>query len=113
MRYPIRLSNSRLSFAFQEPTRPCSPNTQVVRPKPNISSSTAVRRASRSSGHPCHRSLRAALAHIEGSAHLGPRKSFTAQLSDPVSVNLGARPSERLSLSARIAQTGPNPLLDE
>src|SRR5271157_3074554 len=28
MRYPIVRSNSRLSFAFQEPTRPCSPNIQ-------------------------------------------------------------------------------------
>jgi len=28
MRYPIRRSNSRLSFAFQEPTHPCSPNIQ-------------------------------------------------------------------------------------
>ena len=27
MRYPIRRSNSRLSFAFQEPTRLCVPNT--------------------------------------------------------------------------------------
>jgi hypothetical protein len=64
-------------------------------------------------GKPRNRSLSAPLAHIEGSAYLGPRKPFTPERSHPVSVDHGAGPSEFLPLGASIAQTSPNTLLDE
>src|SRR5664279_101100 len=59
-------------------------------------------------GQACDRSLGAPLAHLEGSAYLGPREPVLAQLSHADSVNLSAGPSELLALGARIAQAGLN-----
>ena len=86
---------------------------KAAEPKPNIPSSPAVRRACRSSGERCHRSLRAPFTNIERSAYLRPRKPFMPQRRHPGSVNLGPGPSELLSFGVRIAQPGAYSLPDE
>src|SRR5208337_225871 len=80
---------------------------------PNRMSSPGVRRACRSSGNPCNRSLGAPLAHIERSAYLGPRKPVAAQFSYPIGINLSAGSTKLLAFGARLAQPGFDSLLDE
>jgi len=52
------------------------------------------------------RSLCAPLAHIEGSAYLGPGQSVTSQFSHSNSVNLDAGPSELLAFRPYVSQSG-------
>jgi hypothetical protein len=61
----------------------------------------------------CNRSLGAALAHLERSTHLRPRKPIPPQGSHSHSIHLDAGPSELLPFRASIAQPSLDPFLNE